>query len=145
MICTFFGHRDAPQQLTLLLKTTIENLIVRQNLSLFYVGRQGNFDAMAARSLSELSERYAICYYVVLPYLPRQNDPLATEDHTIFPEGFELFPPRYAIDRANRWMLDKSDYVVTYVSHPTGGAAHYKELAERKGKTVIELAEHQPL
>ena len=39
----------------------------------------------------------------------------------------------------NRWMLERSDIVVTYVRSP-GGAAKFKALAERKGKHVIEVA-----
>lgn len=36
-------------------------------------------------------------------------------------------------------MIDKSDYVVVYITHPWGGAAQFKELAEKKGKAVINL------
>ena len=38
-------------------------------------------------------------------------------------------------------MIDRSDYVVTYVVHDLGsGAAKYKRLAERKGKTIIGVS-----
>lgn len=37
-------------------------------------------------------------------------------------------------------MIEQSDYVVTYVNHNFGGAARFKELAERKHKTVINIA-----
>ena len=75
--------------------------------------------------------------------IPVTGKPLLTGmSHTVFPEGLESVPPRYAIDRRNRWMLDRSDYVVTYVRNPYGGAAKYKELAIKKHKTVIEL--YQP-
>ena len=36
-------------------------------------------------------------------------------------------------------MLERADFVITYVTHITGGAADFKDLAERKGKTVINL------
>ena len=48
-------------------------------------------------------------------------------------------PLRFAISYRNKWMIEQSDYVVTYVNHSWGGAAQFKELAEKKGKTVIEL------
>ena len=41
----------------------------------------------------------------------------------------------------NKWMIERSDFVVTYVVHDAAsGAAQFKKLAERKGKTVIELS-----
>ena len=55
------------------------------------------------------------------------------------PEGLELVHPRYAIERRNRWMLERSDYVVTYVHHGWGGAAKFAALAERQGKRMIRL------
>ena len=36
-------------------------------------------------------------------------------------------------------MIEQSDYVVTCVSRSWGGAAQFKELAEKKGKTVINI------
>ena len=36
-------------------------------------------------------------------------------------------------------MIEKSDYVVTYVHHSFGGAAQFKEIAEKKGKIVINI------
>ena len=38
-------------------------------------------------------------------------------EDTMFPEGLELVHPRYAIERRNGWMLERSDYFVTYVHH----------------------------
>lgn len=36
-------------------------------------------------------------------------------------------------------MIEQADYVITYVTHSWGGAAKFKELAEKKGKTVINI------
>ena len=38
-------------------------------------------------------------------------------------------------------MIEQADIVVTYVTHSFGGAAQFKEMAEKQGKTVIELIE----
>ena len=40
-------------------------------------------------------------------------------------------------------MIEQSDYVVTYVKYTVGGAAQFKEYAEKKGKIVINLADGQ--
>ena len=71
------------------------------------------------------------------PYLPKGAG--AGFDDTMFPEGLELVHPRYAIERRNLWMLERSDYVVTYVHHSWGGAAKFAALAERQGKRMIRL------
>lgn len=89
--------------------------------------------------LAELVPIYPICFDVVLAYLLKENDPSLDGSHTILPDGFELVPPRFAIDHRNRWMLDRSDIDVTCVQYPSG-AEKYKALAKRKGKTVVEVA-----
>lgn len=58
----------------------------------------------------------------------------------LLPDGFEVVPPRFAIDHRNRWMINQSDFVVTYVRSPIGGAEKFKALAERKGKPMVEVA-----
>ena len=59
--------------------------------------------------------------------------------NTIYPEGIESVPKRFAISWRNKWMLTESEYVVAYVKHSWGGAAKYYEMAEKKGKNVINL------
>ena len=140
MTCTFFGHRNTPATVKPCLRQVIIDLIEQRGVTHFYVGNQGNFDAMARSLLAELAQTYPIHYDVVLAYLPKENDPSLDESHTLLPDGFESVPPRFAIDHRNRWMIDHSDIVVTYVRSP-GGAAKFKELAERKGKTVVEISE----
>ena len=66
MICTFFGHRDAPPEIKPLLREVLLDLIERQGVKQFYVGNQGNFDAMAVRLLKEFEKLYSITYDVVL-------------------------------------------------------------------------------
>lgn len=46
-----------------------------------------------------------------------------------------------AIDYRNRWMVERSDCVITYVNRSWGGAAKYKKFAQNRGKTVYELNE----
>ena len=48
-------------------------------------------------------------------------------------------PPRFAIERRNRWMLRQAEVVVTYVRYTWGGAHKFKSAAEKQGKRVIEL------
>ena len=136
-VCVFYGHRDAPQAVLPRLRATVATLI-EQGTDTFYVGNHGDFDRMVRAELIALkAEHPHIRCAVVLAYLP--HAPLAYD--TVYPEGLENVPPRFAIDARNRWMLARADVVVTYVCRPYGGAAKYKRVAQRRGRRVIELAE----
>lgn len=143
MTCTFFGHRYVSNEIEPALRSTLIDLIENHGVSLFYVGNHGGFDAMVRYVLRELSARYPITYHVVLAYLPGKKDEFDTRDYldTIFPEGIEDVPKRFAINYRNKWMIEQSDFVVTYVTnHIASGAAQFKERAEKRGKAVIELS-----
>ena len=137
---TFFGHKDTPKETEPTLRATLINLIENHNAVDFYVGNNGNFDIMVRHVLEEFSVIYPIQYFVVLAYLPVQKDENQKLKNTILPEGIETVPKRFAISYRNKWMIDHSDIVVTYVIHNFGGASQFKELAERKGKRLIELS-----
>lgn len=145
--CTFFGHRDCPASVKPKLRAMVVELIERHGVERFYVGRQGAFDAMARSVLRELAEVYPhISYAVVLERLPGPREKAVWDfSDTIFPEGLETIPPRFAISRRNEWMLKQADFVVTYVIHDWGGAARFLEKAQRQGKMVLNLAEKCPV
>ena len=139
MVCTFFGHKDTPKEIEPTLRSTLIDLIENKNVNVFYVGNNGNFDTMVRRQLEDLSQSYSITYNVVLAYLPVKKSGYEGFTSTLLPEGIETIPKRFAISYRNKWMIQQSDIVVTYVTRTYGGAAQFKELAERQGKTVIEL------
>ena len=142
MTCTFFGHRNAPREVENKIKKVLDTLIKNQCVSRFYVGDNGSFDYMVYRALGVLKQEYPhISFAKVLAYLPTDKEEYSTTDYsnTVFPEGLESVPPRFAIDKRNRWMIEQSDFVVVYVKYSTGGAAKFAELAKRRGKTVINL------
>ena len=141
MTVTFFGHKDTPKEIEPTLRTTLVDLIKNHGATEFYVGNNGNFDTMVRRQLENLSQTYPITYNVVLAYLPTKKSEYDDYTNTILPEGIETVPKRFAISYRNKWMVEQADIVVTYVTHSFGGAAQFKELAERQGKTVIELSE----
>ena len=141
MTVTFFGHKDTPKEIEPTLRTTLVDLIENHGATEFYVGNNGNFDTMVRRQLEDLSRIYPITYSVVLAYLPTKKSEYDDYTNTILPEGIETVHKRFAISYRNKWMLEQSDVVVTYVTHSFGGAWRFKALAERQGKTVIELIE----
>lgn len=146
--CTFFGHKNTPEQTEKILLTILIDLIENKNVDMFYVGNNGSFDNMVIKNLKILKLDYPhIKYAIVLAYMPNEKAESRYDDlnYTIYPEGLENTPPKYAIVKRNRWMINMSDYVVVYVKHSFGGAAQFKELAEKKGKIVINLADSKAL
>ena len=140
MVCTFFGHKDTPKEIEPTLRSTLIDLIENKNVAMFYIGNNGKFDTMVRRQLEDLSRTYSITYSVVLAYLPTEKNKYDDLTHTIYPEGIETVPKRFAISWRNKWMIQQSDIVVTYVTHALGGASQFKDIAKRKGKFILELA-----
>ena len=136
--CTFFGHRNCPDAIRTKLREVLVELIANNGVETFYVGNHGRFDAIVRSVLRELKEEYPqMNYAVVLAYMPRKQH----EDDldTMLPEGIEFVHPRYAISWRNSWMLQQSDYVVTYITHSWGGAAKFADKARKQGKRVINI------
>ncbi len=143
-VCTFFGHRNVTKDIEPILYSTLVDLIENKNVNVFYVGNQGGFDYIVRKNLKTLKVDYPhIDYAVVLAYMPSTNDKRVYYDcdDTIYPEEMEKIHPKYAIIERNKWMINVSEYVVTYVKCSIGGAAQFKRLAENMGRTVINLAD----
>lgn len=140
MTVTFFGHRDTPSTVKSVLKDTLTDLIENKGADLFYLGKQGCFDRYATSVLKELQPIYPhIKFFIVLAYLPVSDNDNCF--NTVFPEGIETVPKKFAISYRNRWMIDQSDTVVVYVTHSFGGAAQFAELAIKKKKAVINISQ----
>lgn len=138
--CTFSSHRDCPETIKPALRQALVDLIENNHADLFYVGNQGSFDRMVRSVLRELTAAYPhIRYAVVLAYLPGKNAQAEDPCDTMYPEGLECVHPKYAISWRNNWMLTRSDFVITYITHTWGGAARFAEKAKRTGKTVRNL------
>ena len=144
MTVCFFGHRDAPQSIKPKLYNLLVDLIEHQSADRFYVGNHGSFDALVRDSLRTLQAAYPhITYAVVLAYLPsvKASLPCADFSDTVYPEAVADVPKKFAIDRRNRWMIQQSDTAVCYVTHSLGGAAKYRQAAQKAGLRVMDLRE----
>ena len=98
MNCTFFGHKDAPDELKKDLKKTILALKQQYDIRCFYVGNQGYFDYLVQEVLSEIKVNYSIVLSSLNEYV-HLND----QSRTVYPEGLENGLPRFAICRRNNW------------------------------------------
>ena len=141
--CTFFGHRNSPTHIKSDIRAAIVHLIEDEGVYNFYVGNQGGFDSMALHILRELAGVYPeLRYSVVLAYHPTQTNmsPTILAEETILPEEVAACHPKFAIDKRNRWMVEHSDFVIAFARY-SGGAKKFVELAQKKGKRVVSLAE----
>ena len=138
--CTFFGHRDCLDTIKPKLRETLIELITSQGVDMFYVGNQGQFDAIVRSVLRKLKTEYThIDYAVVLAYMPGAKNENYDFSDTMLPEGIENVHPRYAISWRNNWMLQQSEYVVTYITHTWGGANQFSEKAKKQKRIVMNL------
>lgn len=107
------------------------------NVTEFIVGNYGGFDRMAAKAVIAAKERYPqITLSMLTPYHPAER-PIELPrgfDNTFYPPGMENVPHRFAIVRANRYMVDHVDYLIAYVWHPASKSRELLEYAQKKEK-----------
>ena len=138
MVCTFFGHSNCCGLSEGVVERAIEELITK-GVDKFYIGNQGNFDGMVFSCLIKLKKIYPhISFAVVLAYLPtKKTEYDAYYGYSIYPEGVEECPQRFAIDRRNKWMIEHSDCCLCYITHTWGGAYKFANQAKKKGLELI--------
>lgn len=140
MTVAFFGHRDAGENIKPKIKEVVIDLIENHNADKFLVGNNGNFDTTVRGVLADAEKIYPhIKYFVVLAYLPTEKREYEDHSHSVYPEGLEGVPLRFAISKRNELMVQQSQTVVTHVIRTYGGAYRFKALAEKKGKLVINI------
>ena len=141
-ICCFFGHREVTHNIRSKLTAIIEKLITVDDVTEFYVGHQGQFDSMVYSILKELREKYPqIRYTVVLAYMPDEHIKDVYGEDTLFPDGLENVPKKFAISKRNDWMIQQSGFAVCYVHKITGGAAKFREKAEKRKLRIIDVVD----
>ena len=138
--CCFFGHREVTHNIRPKLKAIIEKLITEQNVIEFYVGHQGQFDNMVYSVLKELKAKYPqIRYSVILAYMPDEHIKEIYGENTLFPDGMESVPKKFAISKRNDWMIRQSAFAIYYVYKITGGAAKFREKAKKRKLRIIDV------
>ena len=136
--CFFIGHREAPESIYPELIRTVEQLI-EQGMTDFYVGHYGNFDRLAAWAVITAKQRHPeVRLTMLLPYHPAEREVILPSgfDGSFYPPGMENIPRRFAIPRANRWMVEHCTHLVAYVTHPASNAGKVVEWGRRLTKEV---------
>lgn len=135
-ICFFIGHHDTPTSVRPLLAAAVERHISEYGVTSFTVGRYGNFDRMASEAVKAAKKRHPeVTLSLLLPYHP-YDQPIETPDgfdNTFYPPGMEMVPKRVAIVRANQYMIQHCDYLITY-NRGYGNTEALVEAAQRRAQ-----------
>lgn len=135
--CFFIGHREAPEDILPILGRVVEKHILEYGVTDFIVGGYGSFDRLASRGVISAKERYPqITLTLLLPYHPAEK-PIKLSpgfDGSFYPPGMESVPRRFAIIRANKYMVNHSDFLIAYVCRPASNARNLLEYAEKRAK-----------
>lgn len=76
---------------------------------------------------------------MLLPYHPAERKVILPSgfDGSLYPQGMENVPRRFAIARANRWMVEYCTHLVAYVNYPASNAGKVVEWGKTGSKKVI--------
>lgn len=133
--CFFIGHRDSPASLFPMLAEEVERHITEYGVADFVVGHYGRFDTLAAEAVLNAKQRHPeVTLTLLLPYHPFDR-PIPVPkgyDSTFYPPGMENVPKKYAIVRANRYMVDHSGYLIAFTWHAASNSRELVEYARRR-------------
>ena len=142
-VCFMTGHAEASQELLPQIMELAQRLIEKWNVTQFVVGHYGNFDCLAAHAIRQLKQDYPrIQLILLLPYYSADRSLEISNgfDGSVYPEGLENVPYRYAIVKANRLAIDGAAHPIVYQRHNAGNTYRllkYAQRAEQTGKLRI--------
>ena len=150
MIIAFAGHSQIQggDSLTQKLNQTLQKIIPQEEKVSFYCGGYGEFDALCASVCRAFKKSHPMCELLLItPYITESEQKKLKDlkekrlyDDIVYPP-LEKVPLRYAIIRRNEWMAKEADILICYITHTFGGAYQTVKFAQKKKKTIINLAE----
>lgn len=148
---SFFGHREVERasEIESKLDQLLHDLIMQKQYVELLVGREGEFDLLAASAIRRAVKRYGYgntSIILVLPYMKaayRDNK----QNYLSYYDAVEICSEssdahyKSAIQVRNKSMVDRSDLVVCCIQHNSGGAHKTVQYAKKQGKQVRNLAD----
>jgi len=109
----------------------------------FYLGRNGDFDIMAASVIKRLQKDFRddnSVMILVLPY-PVKDYEYYEEyyNEIVIPKELYGVHPKAAIMERNRWMVANTDVLIAYIQNERGGTAACVHMAEQLGRKIIKI------
>ena len=147
---SFFGHRCLNDSLLVekKLEATIRHLITTKKYVEFLVGRDGEFDQLVSSTVRRCKREIRddnSSLVLVLPYETaeyRNNEESFHEYYDEIEVCAESAEKHFksAHQTRNRSMVDRSQLVIVFVEHESGGAYTTMRYAERHNVQMINLA-----
>lgn len=145
-ICMFCGHKDIFNEYKISEKITdnLIDLIENKKVHTFYSGGMGNFDKLCEKCVRKLKNKYPVIRLcLIIPYMSKkilQNSEYYYQmyDEISEPDLGDVFYKR-AIEKRNRWMVDNSDYIISFVFRDYGGAYNTLKYAIKKDVQIIDI------
>lgn len=148
---SFFGHRyiDNFRVIEDRLEELIIILLREHEYVDFLVGRNGHFDQLVSSTIRMVKREFRddnCTHTLVLPYNTSefQNN---EDSFAEYYDEIEICPESHAahfkaaMQIRNRHMVDRSDLVICYIEHNSGGAYQTIQYALGREKKVVNLAE----
>lgn len=148
---SFFGHRkiEEPSEIEKRLDKLLYDIIVQNEYIEFLIGREGEFDMLAASAIKRAIKKYGFgntSFILVLPYMKAEyrdnkREYLEYYDEVeICAKSSEAYC-KSAFQVRNRSMVDRSDLVVCCIQRNSGGAYKTVQYAKKQNRKVVNLAE----
>lgn len=149
---SFFGHRftDNFKEIEDRLEKLIINLLCEHEYVDFLVGRNGDFDQIVSSTIKKVKREFRddnCTHILVLPYHCAEfqnNENYFAEyyDEIEICHQSKTVHFKSAIQTRNKDMVGRSDLVVFYVAHNSGGAYQTFRYALKQGKDTVNLADN---
>ena len=142
--CCFAGHSVTyDKSVKEKVREQVINLIEKENVKHFIVGKYGEFDRLCASLIRNLKTIYPdITIELLIPYITKELNDYGDfykerYDRILMADIPLSTPARLRIIMANRYMTDLSSFLICHVTHSCGGAAQTLEYASKKKNIKI--------
>lgn len=148
--CFFIGQQNAPDSLQRTIDNAVEFLVRKNHVTEFIVGHRGCFDRMAIAAVQNAIRQHPdkeLTAYLLEPNIDACMDswlpPLFT--HFYCPPDALVVSKRYCREKAQRCMLEQTDYLIAYCPVDRGITTRLflraKKLHKKGMITILDLTE----
>lgn len=138
---SLIGHRivDDIDEIEQKVSCVAKNVILKNEYTEFYIGRNGDFDIIAASCIKKVQSelnRFSSSIFLVLPYTVSNLEYYEKYyDAVIIPDELSAIHPKSAITKRNEWLI----LLIAYVVRSSGGAATCLKKAVKAELPIILL------
>lgn len=138
---SLIGHRivDNIDEIEQKVSCVAKNIILKNEYTEFYIGRNGDFDIIAASCIKKVQSelnRFSSSIFLVLPYTVSNLEYYEKYyDAVIISDELSAIHPKSAITKRNEWLI----LLIAYVVRSSGGAATCLKKAVKAELPIILL------